>query len=95
MAVAAPTRQLLVVSESYHAGWRATINGSPQPVLRVNGDFLGCLVGPGKATVTLEFHPGSLRHGWTLSVAGLGLTAIFLVGGLVHFRRRWPEEDAL
>ena len=27
-------------------------------MLRVNGDFLGCLVGPGKQTVTLEFRPG-------------------------------------
>ena len=49
MAVATPTRQLLVVSESYHPGWQAAVDGVPQPVLRVNGDFLGCVVGPGKA----------------------------------------------
>jgi hypothetical protein len=95
LAVAAPTQQLLVVSESYHAGWQATVNGSPQPVLRTNGDFLGCVVGPGKETVTLEFRPGSLRRGFLVSGAGLGLTAIFLACGLVHFRRRSPEEEDL
>ena len=65
-------------------GWQAEVNGAPQPVLRTNGDFLGCVVGPGKQTVMLEFHPASLRHGWLVSGAGLGLIAVFLVCGLVR-----------
>ncbi len=92
--VATPTRQLLVVSESYHAGWLAVVGGAPRPVLRVNGDFLGCVVGPGKETVSLEFRPESLRDGRLASAAGLGLTSIFLICGLVRFRRR-PNEDEI
>ena len=83
-----------MVSESYHPGWQAVVDGTPQPVLRVNGDFLGCVVGPGKETVSLDFHPESLRDGRLASAAGLGLTGIFLICGLVRFRRR-PSEDEI
>ena len=40
VTVCCSSRQLLVVAESYHPGWRCTIDGSPKPVYRVNGDFL-------------------------------------------------------
>ena len=61
--------QLLVIAESYHPGWRCTIDGSPAPVYRVNGDFLGCVVEPGNAEVRLEFHPDSL---WRRPAGHLG-----------------------
>ena len=93
VAVAAPGRQLLVVSESYHSGWRATIDGAPQAVLRVNGDYLGCVVGPGKQNVLLEFRPESLWRGWLASLAGLGLTAAALAWGMAPFRRPPPLKD--
>src|SRR5206468_2745676 len=44
VATAAGSEQVLVVSESWHAGWRATVDGAPQPVLRAYGDFLGLRV---------------------------------------------------
>jgi hypothetical protein len=92
LVVTTPTRQLLVDSESYHPGWQAVVGGTPRPVLRVNGDFLGCVVGPGKETVSLAFRPESLRWGRLASAAGLGLTGIFLVCGLVRFRRRSKDD---
>ena len=69
----APTRQLLVLTESYHAGWQATLDGQPCPVLRVDGDFLGCAVDAGLHRVDWQFHPRSLRDGALLSAGGLGL----------------------
>ena len=87
VAIDAPGRQLLVVSESYHSGWRAAVDGASQPVLRVNGDYLGCVVGPGKQNVLLEFRPESLRRGLLASFAGLGLTVATLVCGMAPFRR--------
>ena len=62
-------------------------------MLRVNGDYLGCVVGPGKQNVLLEFRPDSLRRGLLASLAGLGLTAAALVYGMAPFRRPpRPEE---
>ena len=66
-----PAPQLLVVAESYHRGWRATVDGEPQDVYRVNGDFMGCLVEPGKHRVVLDFQPDSLERGWLASCLGL------------------------
>jgi hypothetical protein len=79
--------RLLVISESYHPGWQATIDGRPERLLRVNGDFLGCLVPGGRHEVRLAFRPASLRWGLFLSGAGFLLTLI-----LVAVPRRAEEE---
>jgi hypothetical protein len=76
-------RQLLVVADSFHAGWRASVDGWPAEVLRVNGDFLGCLVDAGRHRVRLTFDPWSLRWGRWLSLAGLGLLTVGCVGQCV------------
>ena len=68
-----PARQLLVTTESFHPGWRAMVDGRPQPVLPVNADFLGCVVEAGTHEVQLQFRPRSLELGMYLSAGGLGL----------------------
>jgi hypothetical protein len=73
--------QLLVIAESYHPGWKCTIDGSPQRVYRVNGDFLGCVVEPGNCDVRLEFRPDSLLRGRLATLAGLGLIGFCLFTG--------------
>jgi hypothetical protein len=83
--VDALTQRLLFVSESFHPGWTCSINGKPMPVLRVDGDFLGCLCPPGTSEVRFEFRPESLRYGRLLSACGLSLLiGLVLLSG---FRR--------
>lgn len=65
--------QLLSVAESYHSGWRLTVDGTPQSTCRINGDFLGCPVEAGQHEVVFEFRPESLHRGWIASMIGLGL----------------------
>jgi hypothetical protein len=84
---AATSRQLLVMTESFHDGWRASAADRPLRVMRVNGDFLGCVVEAGTHRVSLEFRPFSLRLGATLSACGLGLT-VFLLGSSLP----WPTR---
>ena len=72
--------RLLVVSESFDRGWRCRVNGRPQPVLRVNGDFLGCAVEAGESQVLLEFRPASLQAGWLASLSGLALVFCCFLG---------------
>jgi hypothetical protein len=83
-----PARQLLVVTESYHPGWLARVDGRPQPVHRINGDFLGCLVGPGSRQVTFEFRPRSLAIGRVTSFCGLGLVMVSLAMVPLSLRER-------
>jgi hypothetical protein len=68
-----PAPQLLVVSESFHDGWRATIDNQPAPVERVNGDFLGTVVPAGAHLVRLQFRPVHLIVGRYASVFGVAL----------------------
>lgn len=75
-----PSRQLLVVAESFHSGWQAWSDGQTLPVIRVNGDFLGCVMPPGQHDVQLEFRARSLYYGRILSWVGLGLAAVGFAG---------------
>jgi hypothetical protein len=74
----ADTRQLLVVSESFHKGWRARIDDQAAKVLRADGDFLGVVVPEGEHRVDLTFDPASLRWGKSLSVVGALLLLAWL-----------------
>jgi hypothetical protein len=88
-----PASRLLVISESYHPGWQVTIDGRLDRVLRVNGDFLGCVVPGGKHEVRLAFRPASLRWGLLVSLVGLLLTMLLTVAPLRHrgYRREMPR----
>jgi hypothetical protein len=83
--VEAPGKQLLVVAESHDPGWQATIDGQSIETQRVNADFLGCIVGPGRHTVVLCFAPRCLVWGRAVSLAGLAAALLMAAWGL---RRR-------
>lgn len=88
LLVDCPTPQLLVLNESFAEGWQVWVDGYPRTVWRVNGDFLGCLVGPGRQGVVFRFEPKSRRDGRILSVAGLILLGCVGVVRLVLVPRR-------
>ena len=76
----APTRQLLVTTESYHPGWQARCDGAPCRSEPVYGDFLGALVEPGTHEIELRFEPRSLERAFLLAQLGLlGLVGLPLV----------------
>jgi hypothetical protein len=91
-----PNRQLLVVSESYHPGWRAEVDGRAAPVVPANGDFLGCVVPPGVHEVVLEFRPRSLGNGLLVSGLGLTVVAAMVVTHLIRaaFAKTAPQRHA-
>jgi hypothetical protein len=71
LAVNAPGRQLLVVSESYHPGWRVDVDARPAAVVRTYGDYLGVVVEGGHHEAHFRFEPASLRDGGRISGAAL------------------------
>ena len=80
-----PGRQLLVTTERFHAGWGATEDGRTCATVRVNGDYLGCVVNAGEHVVTFRFAPASARNGAMLTLTGLVLTFVTTIALL---RRR-------
>jgi len=85
----AATRQMLVVSESHHPGWVASVDGERCEVVSAYGDFLGCVVPQGRHHVVFRFEPRSLRQGAWLSAAGLAGVAL-----LVALAWRREEEPS-
>ncbi len=92
VATVSGTRQLLVLSESFHDGWRLKIDGREAPVVRVYGDFLGVVVGPGRHAVDFEFRPSSLRLGLVASATGLALLIVLMVVPLPWASRATPAD---
>jgi len=71
MRAHAPTRQLLVVSESYHEGWRALVDGVPAEVVPVHEYLIGVVVESGDHDVRLRFSATSTRVGGLVSLTSL------------------------
>jgi hypothetical protein len=80
----APGASLLVVTDSYYPGWRASVDGRPAPLLRTNLLFRGVPVPAGNHRVRLWFDPLSVRLGFALSAVAL----LANLGGLALYARR-------
>ena len=87
LVVTAPGRQLLVVSESFHSGWNVEVDGQPRRVLRAYGDYLACVVEPGRHEVRFRFEPQSLAQGTLVSLLALGLAGIWTALRFIRARR--------
>jgi hypothetical protein len=83
----APGRQLLVVSESFHQGWRAWVDGAPAELLRVYGDYMGVPVPAGNHEVRLHFEPQSYALGARVSTAALAAVVAWAAAVSLRSRR--------
>ena len=68
------SRSVLVLSQIYYPGWKATIDGAEVPVYPVDYALTGILAPEGEHTVTFFFQPRSFRVGAVLSLLGLCIT---------------------
>jgi hypothetical protein len=80
--VAAPGRRVLAFTERFHDGWSATSDGGPLQTVRVEGDFLGCVLEAGDHRVSLRFMPRSFVFGSIVSAIGVALLAGVLLSRL-------------
>ncbi len=89
--VNSPGPALLVLTDTHYPGWRATLAGKEQEILRANGLFRAVRVAGGRQRVEFEYRPASLRAGAALSLASLTLLA---GTGLWHLRSRSQEGSS-
>jgi hypothetical protein len=73
IAVDSPSEGYLFLSDPFYPGWRATVDGTPAPILRANYAFRAIEIPAGEHRVTMSFLPTS----W---LVGLGITAVTLLG---------------
>jgi len=74
---------MLVVTECWHPGWRATTNGAPARLHRANHVLQGLWLDPGRYTVDLRFLPPTMMLGGLVSL----LSGVLLTGIAV-----WPGK---
>ena len=67
------------------AGWTATVDGRPAPLLQANLGAMAVAVGAGEHEVRFAYTPAGLRLGAALTVAGLAGCVVLASGR----RRRW------
>ena len=82
-------QRFLVISEVWHPGWRASLDGRQLQLHRTDLALMGALIPPGKHELTLQFRP----QYWS---AAVGISAVSSVVFLVLFgifcRRRWLSD---
>jgi len=76
---------LLVLTDSWFPGWRATLDGRGTPIERVDYLIRGVRVPAGAHRVELRYEPASWRAGWIVSLVAL---LAILGAAAVGIRRR-------
>lgn len=65
------TAGLVVLGDRWDPGWRATLDGEPVEVLRINHVLRGVVVPPGRHEIVYSFRPVTLRVGSLLCLLAL------------------------
>jgi hypothetical protein len=88
--VAPGPRSLLVLTDTYAPGWKATVNGRPAAVLPTDVAFRGVALGTEAARVVFRYRPAQPALLWGLPVVGL----LGLLGACAATYRRRSEAQA-
>lgn len=85
IAVEATTPAVLVMSEVWYPGWRATIDGESADVLRADYALRALVMPAGAHEVVVEFKPSSWKFGLAAAMATVG--ALLVAGVWVRLRK--------
>ena len=83
--VNAASAGLLVLSDLYYPGWRATVDGKPAKILCANYVMRAVAVPQGEHSVEFSYEPASFKAGIAASAAGVLVVALLI---LLHVRAR-------
>ena len=67
---------LVVLTDAFYPGWRATVDGENTPILRANLNFRGIAVPAGEHVIEMRYAPSSLRLGFALASIGAAGAAL-------------------
>jgi hypothetical protein len=79
---------ILCLSEIWYPSWKATIDGNPIDIHRINWSLRGIEVPAGKHKIELRFISDSYQTGKIITYAGLGITLIGIAIGLFLQNRK-------
>ncbi|TKG58718.1 glycosyltransferase family 2 protein [Prauserella endophytica] len=85
-----PDGRLLVLAAEQEAGWRATVNGEPVPIVPAWGHQVAVSVPPRQSEVTVEYSPALHNVLLLVQVAALLFTVLTAIPG-----RRGPHSPSM
>lgn len=74
--VTADQPALVMLNEAWYPGWKATVDGTPQEILKADGVFQGLWVESGNHKIELTYDPPLFK----LGLCGAGATTLLLAG---------------
>lgn len=85
LRVITPQSGMLVLSDLFHPGWKAVVNGKERKIHRTNYLFRGLYLSKGEHQITFYYHPKSFYTGFW--IAGATLVCLFAIGVVTAARR--------
>ncbi len=85
---------VVVFSEVYYPGWKATIDGQEVELGRVNYILRALKVKPGKHEVVLDFHPASVNTTETIAYGAIGVLVLLVIFLIVVDVRKHKAASA-
>jgi hypothetical protein len=82
----ASTNALLVTSDLYYPGWKASIDGAESPIFCADRLFRAVVVPPGQHIVEFKYEPLSIKLGFLLF--SITVTVVFVSAVVVPLRNR-------
>jgi hypothetical protein len=79
LSFSTPTDGLLMLSEVYYPGWRATVDGEPAPILRADVALRAVPVRAGQHQVEMVYDPWSVKIGIGVTVATLAAAGLLML----------------
>jgi len=85
--IEARQRRFLVISEIWHPGWHASLDGQKLELLRTDLALMGAWIPPGEHRLQIDFEPPCWTLGKCISLAALALCLLLLTLNLYNIRR--------
>lgn len=91
--VNASAPSLAVFSEIYYPGWKATLDGKPLQIGRVDYVLRAAKIPAGKHQVVMWFRPQSVKVTETIAYIAIAILALTFVGALIVTWRKRNEQN--
>jgi len=79
--------QFLVISEIWHPGWKAYLDGKEVPIYRTDLTLMGILVPPGTHSLMMEFMPPNFYLGLYISIISGAILIICVLIYIIRSRK--------
>ena len=83
---------LLVLADRFAAGWSATVDGTPRPIVRADFLLRGVRVGAGQHRVAFHYATPGLRKGGIITAVALPVALLLLIVGFYRTSRRQRQR---